>query len=112
MSHIPNLLTTRRQRGMALNLEKLREAFAEFASEFSGTSISPKLQELLILHTAWRAESECLWSGHLEAAMTAGITDLQIAAIQQGQIEAYVFSPKEKSALTIPIAYERMRAAR
>jgi alkylhydroperoxidase family enzyme len=100
MAHVPDWsTTTRRQQGMASNLERLREAFAEFASEFSGAAISSKLRELLILHTAWRAESECLWSGHLETAMTVGITDLQIAAIQQGQIEAYVFSPKEKSVL-------------
>jgi alkylhydroperoxidase family enzyme len=91
--------TTHRQRGMASNLETLGEALAEFASESSGTSIPSKLRELLILHTAWRTQSECLWNGHLEAAIAAGITDLQLAAIQQGKIEAYVFSPKEKSVL-------------
>lgn len=88
MAQVPNWST-----------ERLREAFAEFSSEFSGTSISSKLRELLILHTAWRAQAECLWSEHLTAAMSVGITHLQIAAIQQGQIGAYVFSPKEKSVL-------------
>jgi 4-carboxymuconolactone decarboxylase len=100
MVHVPDWsTTTRRQRGVASNLERLGEAFAEFASDFSGASISSKLRELLILHTAWRTESESLWNGHLEAAIAAGITGLQIAAIQQGQIEAYIFSPKEKSVL-------------
>jgi hypothetical protein len=33
---------------MASNLGRLREAFAEFASEFSGVSISSKLRELRV----------------------------------------------------------------
>jgi alkylhydroperoxidase family enzyme len=82
-----------------LSTKRLTKAFAEFAPDFSGASISSRLRELLILHIAWRAQSEFLWSGHLEAAMTVGVTHLEIAAIQQGQIEAYVFSPKEKSVL-------------
>jgi alkylhydroperoxidase family enzyme len=100
MAHAPDWSTmTGRQCGVASNLGRLREVFEEFASEFRGISISSRLRELLILHTAWRAESEGLWSGHLETAMTVGVTDLQITAVQQGQIEAYVFTPKEKSVL-------------
>jgi alkylhydroperoxidase family enzyme len=38
---------------------KVGEAFAHIvAAEFTGLALSPKLRELLILHTAWHAQSE------------------------------------------------------
>jgi hypothetical protein len=42
-----------------------------------------------------------LWTVHLEQARPLGISDLQIAAIQQGQAEAFVFNSEESSLLRI-----------
>jgi 4-carboxymuconolactone decarboxylase len=79
----------------------LEDAFARFAMELYGSLLPRRLRELLILHTAWHAESELLWTAHLEVARSIGISDLQIAAIQQGQVEAFVFNSEERTLLRI-----------
>jgi hypothetical protein len=77
----------------------LEDAFAQFVRELYGSPLPRRLRELLILHISWHAESELLWTAHLNYARPLGISDLQIAAIQQGQVEAFVFNSEESSLL-------------
>src|SRR5260370_35754496 len=66
---------------------KVGEAFAHFvAAELKGLALSPKLRELLILHTAWHTQSEYAWTPHQDIARSVGVTDAQLASIQQDQI--------------------------
>ena len=88
-------------RGLASSLQTLEDAFAQFVRELYGSLLPRRLRELLILHISWHAESELLWTAHLAQARPLGISDLQIAAIQQGQVEAFVFNSEESSLLRI-----------
>jgi hypothetical protein len=87
--------------GLGSSLQALEDSFARFAMELYGSLLPRRLRELLILHTAWHAESELLWTAHFEVAMSTGISDVQVAAIQQGQIEAFVFNSEERALLHI-----------
>jgi alkylhydroperoxidase family enzyme len=87
--------------GLASCLHALEDAFARFAMELYGSLLPRRFRELLILHTAWHAESELLWTAHFEVARSTGISDVQVAAIQQGQIEAFVFNSEERALLHI-----------
>jgi alkylhydroperoxidase family enzyme len=79
---------------------KMGNAFAHFvALEPTELALSPRLRELLILHTAWHTQSEYVWTPRQEIARSTGVTDAQLAAIQQGQIQAFVFDEKEKQLL-------------
>jgi alkylhydroperoxidase family enzyme len=79
---------------------KLGEAFAYFvAAERTGLALPPKLRELVILHTAWHTQSEYVWSPHQAIARSVGVTDAQLASIQQDQIESFAFDVKEKKLL-------------
>jgi alkylhydroperoxidase family enzyme len=79
---------------------KVGEALAHFvAAEFTGLALSPKLRELLILHTAWHTESEYAWTPHQEIARSVGVTDAQLASIQQDQIQSFAFNVKERKLL-------------
>ncbi|MCU1252224.1 MAG: hypothetical protein JWQ49_5253 [Edaphobacter sp.] len=79
---------------------KVGEAFAHFfAAEFTGLALSPKLRELLILHTAWHTESEYAWTPHQAIARSVGVTDAQLASIQQDQIQSFAFNVKERKLL-------------
>lgn len=79
---------------------KMGEAFAHFvAAEATGLALSPKLRELLILHTAWHAQSEYSWTPRQELARSVGVTDAQLASIQQDQIQSFAFNAKEKTLL-------------
>jgi hypothetical protein len=69
--------------------------------ELYGSLLPRRLREILILHTAWHAESELLWTAHFEVARSIGISDMQIAAIQQGQVEAFAFNSEERGLLPI-----------
>lgn len=76
------------------------EAFAHFfAAEFTGLALSRKLRELLILHTAWHTESEYAWTPHQAIARSVGVTDAQLASIQQDQIQSFAFNVKERTLL-------------
>jgi alkylhydroperoxidase family enzyme len=76
------------------------EAFARLnAAHLTGLALSPKLRELLILHTAWRTQSEYAWTTHQDIAKSVGVTDAQIASIQQGQLQSFAFTEKEKKLL-------------
>jgi alkylhydroperoxidase family enzyme len=79
---------------------KIGEAFVDFfAAESTGLALSPRLRELLILHTAWHTQSKYEWMPHQEIARAAGVTDEQLASIQQGQIQSFVFDEQEKNLL-------------
>jgi alkylhydroperoxidase family enzyme len=79
---------------------KVGEAFAYLvAAEFTGLALAPKLRELLILHTAWHTQSEYTWTLHQEIARSVGVTDAQLASIQQDQIQSFAFNVKEKEVL-------------
>jgi alkylhydroperoxidase family enzyme len=81
---------------------KVGEAFAHFvAAESSGLALSPKLRELLILHTAWHTQSEYAWTPHQDIARSVGVTDAQLASIQQDQIQSFAFNVKERKLLQL-----------
>jgi alkylhydroperoxidase family enzyme len=79
---------------------KVGEAFAHFVTaEFTELALSAELRELLILHTAWHTQSEYAWTPHQEIARSVGVTDAQLASIQQDQIQSFVFNVKERKLL-------------
>jgi alkylhydroperoxidase family enzyme len=79
---------------------EVAEAFAEFVvAEFTGLTLSPRRRELLILHTAWHTQSEYAWRSHQVIARSVGVTDVQLASIQQDQIQSFAFNEKEKQLL-------------
>ena len=83
---------------------KIGEAFARLgAAHFTGLALSPKLRELLILHIAWRTQSEYAWTTHQEIAKSVGVTHAQIASIQQGQLQSFAFNEKEKKLLHLVV---------
>jgi alkylhydroperoxidase family enzyme len=83
---------------------KVGEAFARLdAAHLTGLALSPKLRELLILHTAWRTQSEYAWTKHEDIALSVGVTDAQIASIQQGQLQSFAFNEKEKKLLHLVV---------
>jgi alkylhydroperoxidase family enzyme len=84
------------------HLPECRLPFARFGSpDFNGLVLAPALRELLVLDIAWRAQSEYVWMSHYEIARSAGVTDAQIASIQQGQIRSIAFTAKEKQLLRL-----------
>jgi hypothetical protein len=57
---------------------QLGEAFTYFvAARPTGLVLSPKLHELLILHTAWHTKSEYIWTPHQAIARSAGVAEAQ-----------------------------------
>jgi alkylhydroperoxidase family enzyme len=81
---------------------KVGVAFAHFvAAEVTGLALSPKLRELLILHTAWHTQSEYAWTPHQDIARSVGVTDAQLASIQQDQIQSFAFNVKERKLLKL-----------
>jgi alkylhydroperoxidase family enzyme len=91
-----------KQRCVATRLKSpnVAEAFARFnAANLTGLALSPKLRELLTLHTAWRTQSEYAWTTHRDIAKSVGVMDAQIASIQQGQLQSFAFTEKEKKLL-------------
>jgi 4-carboxymuconolactone decarboxylase len=81
---------------------KMGEAFAHWVAVVpTELGLSARLRELLILHTAWHTQSEYAWTTHQAIARSVGVTDAQVAAIQQDQIEAFVFNVKETKLLQV-----------
>jgi len=75
-------------------------AFARLgAAQLTGLALSSRLRELLILQVAVFMKSEYEWEQHQAIARAAGVTDQQITAIRQGQIESDVFAAKEQTLL-------------
>lgn len=100
---IPQALSTRGNVNLlriVYQSPKMGKALAEFvAAESTGLALSPKLRELLILYTAWHTQSEYVWTPHQETARSAGVTDAQLASIQQDQIQSFAFNEREKNLL-------------
>jgi len=81
---------------------KIDDDPADFlAAEVTGLALTPKFRALLILHTAWQTQSEHVWNAHQAIARSAGISDAQMAAIQQNQIQAFVFTAMEQKLLEV-----------
>jgi alkylhydroperoxidase family enzyme len=79
---------------------QLGAAFARLgAAQLTGLALPVKLRELLILQVATSMKSEYEWDQHQAIAKAAGVTEEQIAAIQQGQIDVEVFAGKERALL-------------
>ena len=47
----------------------------------SGSTLTPRHRELLILRSAWRTRSQYLWAKHQERGLAAGLSAAEIAAI-------------------------------
>ena len=63
----------------------LTKAFNTFNGHvIYNTSLSPRQRELLVLRVAHLRDSEYEWKQHLVLAADAGITDDEVAAVQQG----------------------------
>jgi alkylhydroperoxidase family enzyme len=96
---------------IAFQSPKIGEAFARLvAAQLTGLALSPKIRELLILHTTWCTQSEYAWTQHQEIAKSVGVTDAQIASIQQGQLQSFAFSEKEKKLLRFLLCIAKSQA--
>jgi len=60
-----------------------------------------RLRELAILQVARAAQADYEWVQHVSIARVAGIPNEQIALVEQGDIEASVFDPRERLALHV-----------
>lgn len=61
--------------------------------------LDPKLRELTILRVAHRTEAQYAWTQHVVLAQLVGVSDEQIAALQQGEGESEHFTAREQLAL-------------
>ena len=61
--------------------------------------LDPRLRELAILRVARLTPAEYEWVQHVAIARAVGVTDEQIAALEQGDAEADAFSEDEKLVL-------------
>ncbi len=61
--------------------------------------LDPKLRQLTILRVAHRTEAQYAWTQHVALAQLAGVSDEQIAALQQGEEESEHFTTKEQLVL-------------
>jgi alkylhydroperoxidase family enzyme len=64
-----------------------------------GQELAPHLREIAILQVAKQAEADYEWVQHVPIAKAAGVTDEQIALVEQGSTEASAFDPRMKLVL-------------
>ena len=64
-----------------------------------GQELAPHLREMAILRVAKQAEADYEWVQHVPIAKAAGVTDEQIALVEQGSTEASAFDPRMKLVL-------------
>jgi len=64
-----------------------------------GQELAPHLREIAILQVAKQAEADYEWVQHVPIAKAAGVTDEQIALVEQGSTEAAAFDPRMKLVL-------------
>lgn len=89
-----NLYTT------MLNHPELYGPRARFGTYLQRDSLlDPETRELLIMRTAWNIRAGYEWAHHVEYAKSAGLSDVQIAAITTGP-DAPAWSPKQRAVLT------------
>ena len=61
--------------------------------------LDPHLRELIILRVAYRIQAQYAWTQHVVLAQLAGVSDEQIAVLQQGEAGGAHFTAKEHLAL-------------
>ncbi len=65
----------------------------------AGQELAPHLREMAILQVAKQAEAQYEWVQHVPIAKAAGVTDEQIALVEQGSMDAEAFDPRMKLVL-------------
>jgi alkylhydroperoxidase family enzyme len=85
---------------LAFHSPQMGAAFTRLGvAQLTSLALNTKLRELLILQVATFMKSEYEWAQHQAIARAAGVTDEQIAAIQQGQTESDLFAEEERALL-------------
>lgn len=83
-----------------MNHPKLYGPRVRFGSYLQRDSmLDPETRELLIMRTAWNIRAGYEWAHHHESAISAGLTEAQIAAIATGP-SAAGWSPRQRTVLT------------
>jgi alkylhydroperoxidase family enzyme len=68
-----------------LTIPALADSFSSFPAYLAKDStLSPRHREILILRTAWLLNNDYLWSAHVPAARTAGLTPEEVRRVAQG----------------------------
>ena len=68
-----------------LNIPALADSFLSFPAYLTkGSTLSPRHRELLILRTAWLLNNDYIWSEHVPAARTAGLTAGDVRRVAEG----------------------------
>ncbi len=68
-----------------LHIPTLADSFLSFPAYLSKDStLSPRHREILILRTAWLLNSDYIWSAHVPAARTAGLTAGEVRRVAEG----------------------------
>jgi len=63
--------------------------------------LDAKLRQLTILRVDHRTQAQYAWTQHVALAQLAGVSDEQIAALQQGEEESEHFTTKEQLVLAL-----------
>ena len=77
----------------------LRPYYAFSATLLDQLELDPRLRELIILRVAYQTQAQYAWTQHVELAQLAGVSDEQIASLQQGEEAGEHFTTKERLAL-------------
>src|SRR5271157_945497 len=62
------------------------------------TDLDPKLRELVILRVAQRCDGPYAWSQHAAIARAIGVSEAQIAALEEGEKPADLFEDRDRTA--------------
>lgn len=62
------------------------------------TDLDPKLRELVILRVAQRCDGPYAWSQHAAIARAIGVSEAQIAALEEGEKPTDLFEDRERTA--------------
>jgi 4-carboxymuconolactone decarboxylase len=80
-------------------LRILADSFSGQALGGGDLALEFRLRELVILHVAWITQCEDIWTPHEEIARTVGVTEAQLASIQQFRSQSFAFNEREKCLL-------------
>lgn len=95
-----------RKGGTKLNLVRTLARYPELAIRYNGfgmhvlngSTLTPRLREIVTCRTAWLFRSDYEWTKHVARAKSLGITDAEIEAIRSGRY-AGTLAPLERHAL-------------
>lgn len=73
--------------------------FSLIGAMLTKLDLDDELRELTILHVGRHTEAEYEWVQHVPIAERVGVTAAQVAAIEQGDIDAECFDEKAKATL-------------